>query len=98
MSRLQSTKAPCSASSLLAECDAEPRATTIQDVAAQIIRRTAEQDGRASRVVRVSYPPTIHERLQLMAARLARRPIVAMPHKCKTAEDWLAGYARSEDG
>jgi hypothetical protein len=43
-------------------------------------------------VVRVSYPPAIHERLQLMAARLARQPIVVMPHKCASVDEWLKRY------
>ena len=30
--------------------------------------------------------------MQLLAARLERRPIVIMPHKCKTMEEWLARY------
>jgi len=38
-------------------------------------------------------PPTLNERLQLMAARLERRPIVIMPHKCKTVEEWAARYS-----
>jgi hypothetical protein len=28
--------------------------------------------------------------MQLLAARLERRPIVIMPHKCKTVEEWIA--------
>jgi hypothetical protein len=33
------------------------------------------------------------ERLQLLAARLEHRPIVIMPHKCKTVEEWAARYS-----
>jgi hypothetical protein len=33
-------------------------------------------------VVRVSNPITSFEKLQLAAARLARTPIVIMPHRC----------------
>lgn len=60
----------------------EPR-----DIAAEIIRR-----GAGSYVVRLSDPPTVHERLQLMAARLERRKVAIMPHKCETIEAWMARY------
>ena len=60
------------------------------DIAAEIIRRSAVDGG--GHVVRVSTPPTWHERLQLLAARLERRPIVIMPHKCKTVDEWLERY------
>ena len=43
-------------------------------------------------VVRLSKPPTARERMQLLAAHLERRPIVIMPHKCKTMEEWAARY------
>jgi hypothetical protein len=33
------------------------------------------------------------ERLQLMAARLERRPIVIVPHKCVSVEEWVQQYA-----
>jgi hypothetical protein len=49
-------------------------------------------------VVRLSYPATLGERLQLMAARLERRPIVIMPHKCKTVDPWMERCARSLGG
>ena len=63
-----------------------------RDIAAEIIRRTAGPDGSKSYVVRLSDPPTVSEQLQLMAARLERRPIVIMPHKCKTLDEWMARY------
>lgn len=59
----------------------------LRDIAAEILRRVP-----ASSVVRLSQPPTPDERLQLLAARLERRPIVIMPHKCKTADEWLERY------
>ena len=62
-----------------------------REIAAEIIRRV-DGTGGASYVVRLSEPPTLNERLQLMAARLERRPIVIMPHKCKTVEEWAARY------
>jgi hypothetical protein len=43
-------------------------------------------------VLRLARPPTFQERLQLMAARLQRRPVVIMPHKCATADEWLERY------
>jgi len=58
-----------------------------QDVAAEIIRRA-----NTSHVVRLSRPPTLSEQLQLIAARLERRPIVILPHKCKTVEEWQEQY------
>jgi len=57
------------------------------DIAAEIMRRA-----NTSHVVRLSRPRTLSEQLQLMAARLDRRPIVIMPHKCKTVEEWLEQY------
>ena len=60
---------------------------SLQDLAAEIIRRVP-----ASSVIRLSKPPTLNERMQLLAARLERRPIVIMPHKCKTVEEWLEQY------
>jgi hypothetical protein len=64
-----------------------------QDIAAEIIRRTGTKDGHPRYVIRLSKPPTVAERLQLMAARLERRPIVIMPHKCASAEEWMQQYA-----
>jgi hypothetical protein len=43
-------------------------------------------------VVRLSDPPTPTEQLQLLAARLERRPIAIMPHKCETVEEWIQRY------
>ena len=62
---------------------------SLQDIAAEIVRRMP-----ASSVIRLSRPRTPEERLQLLAARLERRPIVIMPHKCKTVEEWVARYAQ----
>jgi hypothetical protein len=64
------------------------------DIAAEIIRRvTANTQTGGGYVVRLSKPPTPTERLQLIAARLERRPIVIMPHKCATFDQWLEQYA-----
>jgi hypothetical protein len=63
------------------------------DLAAEIIRRAAREDGHPRYVIRLSEPPTLAEQLQLMAARLERRPIVIMPHKCASVEEWLQQYA-----
>jgi hypothetical protein len=60
---------------------------SLQDIAAEIVRRVP-----ASSVIRLSTPPTLEERLQLLAARLERRPIVIMPHKCSTVDEWLERY------
>ncbi len=61
------------------------------DIAAEIIRR-AGLAASNSHVVRLSEPPTGAEQLQLLAARLEHRPIVIMPHKCETVDEWLARY------
>jgi hypothetical protein len=42
--------------------------------------------------IRLSEPPTPGERLQLIAAHLERRPIVILPHKCETIDEWLDRY------
>jgi len=36
--------------------------------------------------------PISGEWLQLIAARLERRPIAVMPHKRKTVDEWLRRY------
>ena len=71
-----------------------------QDIAAEIIRRvtaTNTQTG-GGYAVRLSKPPTPTERLQLIAARLERRPIVIMPHKCNSVEEWMTRYGQSCGG
>lgn len=65
---------------------------TPREIAAEIIRRASGPDGSKGYVVRLSDPPTSAERLHLLAARLERRPIVIMPHKCKTFDEWLERY------
>ena len=66
-----------------------------QDIAAEIIRRAAGNDDNSmtAYVLRLARPPTFQERLQLMAARLQRRPIVIMPHKCANMNEWLERYS-----
>ena len=65
-----------------------------RDIAAEIIRRvySVNAESCGGYVVRVSDPPTPQERLQRLAAHLERRPIVIMPHKCRSIEEWLARY------
>ncbi len=69
-----------------------------QDVAAEIIRRvragTANSGSRGGLpyVVHLSDPPTAEERLQLAACRLMRQPIVIVPGKCLTIEEWVKKY------
>ena len=65
---------------------------TPREIAAEIIRRASGPDGSKGYVVRLSNPPTPGERVQLIAARLEHRPIVIMPHKCKTFDEWLERY------
>jgi hypothetical protein len=66
-----------------------------RDIAAEIVRRVAEANSTTGSgyVVRLSDPPNTKERLQLLAARLQRRPIAIMPHKCETMEEWIARYS-----
>ena len=79
----------------LIKAKVEPR-----DLAAEIIRRvrasTANSDspGPLPYVVHVSEPPTAEERLQLAACRLMHQPIVIVPGKCLTVEEWVQRYAR----
>jgi hypothetical protein len=47
---------------------------------------------RATFGSRLSDPPAPGERLQLIAAHLEHRPIVIMPHKCASVEEWMARY------
>jgi hypothetical protein len=70
-----------------------------QDVAAEIIRRAAGNDdsGMTAYVLRLARPPTFQERLQLAAARLQRRPIVIMPHKSASMDEWIARYRPLKD-
>jgi hypothetical protein len=69
-----------------------------QDLAAEIIRRvragTADSGGPGALpyVVHLSEPPTAQERLQLAACRLMQQPIVIVPGKCLTSEEWVKKY------
>jgi hypothetical protein len=74
------------------------RRPTAHDVAAEIIRRVTAANAQTGGgyVIRLSDPPTPGERLQLLAARLERRPIAIMPHKGKTVEEWLGRYGRNQ--
>jgi hypothetical protein len=73
------------------------RRPSTPDIAVEIVRRvTAAQAGRPLYVVRLSDPPTLQERLQLIAARLQRTPVVRMPHKY-IMEEWVARYGRLKD-
>jgi hypothetical protein len=55
-----------------------------------------EDNSMIAYVLRLARPTTFQERLQLAAARLQRRPIVIMPHKC-TMEDCITRYGRLKD-
>ncbi len=67
-----------------------------RDIAAEIIRRVNGTADRPPYVIRLSKPPTPSERLQLLAVRLQRTPIVIMPHKCST-DEWMERYGRLRD-
>jgi hypothetical protein len=58
------------------------------ELAAEVMRR-----GDDSCVVRLSTPPTASERLQLLNARLRRKPIVIMPVRCASVDEWLARHS-----
>jgi hypothetical protein len=67
-----------------------PAKVEARDLAAEVIRR-ARTTGDSSDgsdllpyVVRLSDPPTPHERLQLAACRILRHPIAIMPATCLT--------------
>ena len=70
------------------------RGISAQDIAIEIVRRANAGHTIPPYVIRVSRPPTRGEQLQLLAARLERRPIVIMPHKCARVDEWLATLAR----
>ena len=77
----------------------EPR-----DLADEIIRRARATGGSSDHgdllpyVVRLSDPPTAHERLQLAACRILRHPIAIMPATCLTVKEWCERYAKSDRG
>jgi hypothetical protein len=64
-----------------------PRRPDLRELTAEVVRRSG-----GGNVIHLSDPPTVSEQLQLLAARLQRRPIAIVPHKCATVEDWMAGY------
>ena len=68
-----------------------------RELALEIVRRAAAVGGNdfAPYVVRLSNPPTAHERLQLAAVRILRRPIAIMPTKCLTVGEWIARFGRA---
>jgi len=69
-----------------------------RDIAHEIIRRSGAEgthlpDGSPrSYIIHMSSPPSAAERLQLIAARLLRTPVMIMPHRCKTTAEWLERY------
>jgi hypothetical protein len=52
-----------------------------------------EDNSMTAYVLRLARPATFQERLQLLAARLQRKPIVIMPHKCANMNEWLERYS-----
>jgi hypothetical protein len=64
------------------------------DIAAAIVERATVEYGGQRRlpyVIRLSDPPTVQERLQLLAVRLKRSPVAIMPHKY-TMDEWIARF------
>jgi hypothetical protein len=74
------------------------RKFSARDIAAEIVRRATGPNGSKSYVARLSDPPTPAERLQLIAAHLEQRPIVILPHRCSSVEEWLVRYGKLKDG
>ena len=63
-----------------------------RDLAGEIIRRTTDPKAGRLYVIHLSKPPTVHERLQLLAVRLQRSPVAIMPHPCTSVDVWLRRY------
>ena len=61
----------------------------LPELAAEALRRSAHD----SYVIRLSPTPTASERLLLLSARLQRKPVVIMPARCSSVEEWLARYS-----
>ena len=59
----------------------------LRELAAEIVRRSG-----GSNVIHLSDPPTASEQLQLLAARLQRRPVAIVPVRCATTEEWQRRY------
>jgi hypothetical protein len=78
----------------------KPANVRARDLAAEIIKRasTGNFDGRdlLPYVVRLSEPPTAHERLLLAACRILHHPNALMPPKCLTVEEWSERYVRPD--
>lgn len=68
------------------------------DLVAEIVRRATAANGgdRLPYVVHLSEPPTAQEKLQLAACRLMQQPIVIVPGKCLTIEEWMQRHARRD--
>jgi hypothetical protein len=70
-----------------------------RDLAAEIIARatagSADGDGLLPYVVRLSDPPTPHERLLLAACQILRHPIAIMPLSCLAVQEWSERYGKS---
>ena len=73
-----------------------------RELAEEIIRRAAKAQGVdfqspdaqwSPYVVRLGPDLRSNERLQLLAARLQRRPVVTMPAKCHSVDEWVERYA-----
>ncbi len=69
-----------------------------RDLAEEIIRRLGVVDGAEGNyfpyVIRLSDPPTAHQRLQLMACRMLSRQIAIMPMKSLTVDEWIERYGQ----
>lgn len=53
----------------------------------------ASAGGELPYVIHLSEPPTAEERLHLAVCRLMQQPIVLVPGKCLTIEEWVHRYA-----
>jgi len=64
-----------------------PRRPDLRELTAEVVRRSG-----GSQVVHLSDPPTASEQLQLLAARLQRRPVAIVPVRCATTENGSAAF------
>jgi hypothetical protein len=69
--------------------------STLRDLAAEIIRRG--DLGSESHVICVSDPPTIEERLQLIAASLQDIPVMITTRHIMTEDEWIERYCTDEN-
>jgi hypothetical protein len=76
----------------MARVDARAVAAEIIWRAARLARPRSDANDFVPYVIRLSDPPTVPEKLQLVASRILRRPIAIMPAKCLSVGEWIARF------